>query len=175
MPHKHNPVASAVAIAAAVRAPGLVSSMLTAMPQEHERGLGGWQAEWDTLPELVRLAAGASRAIADALEGLVVDVDRMRANLESLRGLTQAEAVVVALTRQVGKKDAQALVNEACRRAVAEERPLSEVLASEPAVTRVLDAAAIARALAPDQYLGQAGAFVDRVVATWQGRGGKDA
>ena len=53
MPHKRNPVRAAVALAAAVRAPGLVATMLSAMPQEHERGLGGWQAEWDALPELV--------------------------------------------------------------------------------------------------------------------------
>ena len=53
MPQKRNPVAASLALAAAVRAPGLVSTMLAAMPQEHERGLGGWQAEWDTLPELI--------------------------------------------------------------------------------------------------------------------------
>ena len=53
MPHKRNPVRAARILAAAVRAPGLVATMLSAMPQEHERGLGGWQAEWDVLPELV--------------------------------------------------------------------------------------------------------------------------
>ena len=50
MPHKQNPVNAAIAIAAAVRAPGLVATVLSAMLQEHERALGGWQAEWDTLP-----------------------------------------------------------------------------------------------------------------------------
>ena len=50
MPHKRNPVRAAVALSAAVRAPGLVATILSAMPQEHERGLGGWQAEWDTIP-----------------------------------------------------------------------------------------------------------------------------
>ena len=57
-----------------------------AMPQEHERSVGGWHAEWTTLPELVELAGGAVRAIADALEGLRVDADRMRADLEITRG-----------------------------------------------------------------------------------------
>ncbi|MBN0280950.1 3-carboxy-cis,cis-muconate cycloisomerase, partial [Pseudomonas aeruginosa] len=39
MPHKRNPVSSAVLIAAATRAPGLVSTLFAAMPQEHERSL----------------------------------------------------------------------------------------------------------------------------------------
>jgi 3-carboxy-cis,cis-muconate cycloisomerase len=45
MPHKRNPVSSAVVLAAATRIPGLVASTLGAMVQEEERGLGGWHAE----------------------------------------------------------------------------------------------------------------------------------
>ena len=55
MPHKRNPVAAAVILSAATRVPGLVSTMLSAMVQEDERGLGGWHAEWETLPEIVML------------------------------------------------------------------------------------------------------------------------
>src|SRR6185436_21187256 len=73
MPHKQNPVGASVAVAASVRAPGLVATMLAAMPQEHERGVGGWQAEWATLPELVLLTAGSARSIATVLESLKVD------------------------------------------------------------------------------------------------------
>src|SRR5207344_380448 len=59
MPQKRNPVGCAAILAAAMRAPGLAATMLSSMPQEHERGLGGWQAEWATLPELVSIAHGA--------------------------------------------------------------------------------------------------------------------
>jgi 3-carboxy-cis,cis-muconate cycloisomerase len=51
MPHKRNPVGAAVLIGAATRVPGLVSTLFSAMPQEHERSLGLWHAEWETLPE----------------------------------------------------------------------------------------------------------------------------
>ena len=97
MPHKRNPVAAAAVLAAAVRAPGLVATMLSAMVQEHERGLGGWHAEWETLPELAVLAAGALRQAAETVEGLEVDRGRMRANLGLTRGLIMAEAVQMAL------------------------------------------------------------------------------
>jgi 3-carboxy-cis,cis-muconate cycloisomerase len=55
MPHKRNPVACSAVLACAMRVPALVSTMLTAMVQEQERALGGWQAEWETLPEIASL------------------------------------------------------------------------------------------------------------------------
>src|ERR1700675_2884648 len=64
MPHKRNPVSCAIILAAATRIPGLVATMLTAMLQEDERGLGGWHTEWETLPEIVCLTAGAVHQLA---------------------------------------------------------------------------------------------------------------
>jgi 3-carboxy-cis,cis-muconate cycloisomerase len=164
MPHKRNPVRAAVALAAAVRAPGLVATILSAMPQEHERGLGGWQAEWDAMPELVEVTADAARAVAEALEGLVVDAARMRANLDITRGLVMAEAVVMRLAPKLGKQEAHALVEAACRRVLAEGRSLAEVLSEDPAVTAVLDRAAIDAALSPEHYLGCARTFVENAL-----------
>src|SRR5229473_1232709 len=72
MPHKRNPVAAASVLAAATRAPGLVATLMAAMVQEHERGLGGWHAEWVVLPELAVLTAGALATTADTIAGLEV-------------------------------------------------------------------------------------------------------
>ena len=85
MPHKHNPVACMVAIAAAQRAPQRVAALLAAMPQEHERALGAWQAELAEWPALVMSTHGSARALAGALPGLQVDTARMRANLDAMR------------------------------------------------------------------------------------------
>jgi 3-carboxy-cis,cis-muconate cycloisomerase len=155
-----------VALSAAVRIPGLVAAMLSAMPQEHERGVGGWQAEWETLPEIVRVTAGSARAMADALEGLVVDPARMRENLAATRGLAMAEAVTMALAVSMGKGDAHARVEAACRRAIADRRDLIDILAEDPTVTAVLDRADLERYLTPERYLGAAGTFVDRILAS---------
>ena len=169
MPQKRNPVRVSVVLAAAVRAPGLVATMLSAMPQEHERGLGGWQAEWETLPELVRVTAGSARAMADVLEGLVVDPARMRENLAATCGLALAEAVTMALAVSWGKSNAHARVEEACRRAIAERRDLVDILSEDPAVTAVLDRPALERHLNPERYLGAARTFVDRILALREG------
>jgi 3-carboxy-cis,cis-muconate cycloisomerase len=165
MPHKRNPVGASVAIAASLRVPGLVATMLAAMPQEHERGLGGWQAEWETLPELVHLAAGAACHMAHMLEGLEVDAARMRANADITHGLALAESVSMALAAHVGKAEAHRALEEASRRAMAEQRPLAAVLAGTPAVTRYLSAAEIAGCLAADRYIGSASTFVNRALA----------
>ena len=85
MPHKRNPVASMVAIAAAHRAPQRVAALLGAMPQQHERALGAWQAELAEWPQLLMSAHGSVRAMAGALPGLQVDAARMRANIDRLR------------------------------------------------------------------------------------------
>jgi 3-carboxy-cis,cis-muconate cycloisomerase len=167
MPHKRNPVAAAVAVAASVQAPGLVATMLTAMPQEHERALGGWQAEWDTLPALVDLAARSSAAMAEALPHLVVHEHRMRGNLDADGGVARAEGLVTALASHIGRGDALALVEGVCATAVAQQRPLAEVAAVEPRIRDLLDLSAIDEALAPGGFAGSSRAFVDRVLARW--------
>jgi 3-carboxy-cis,cis-muconate cycloisomerase len=164
MPHKQNPVGSSVAVAAAVRAPGLVATMLTAMPQEHERGVGGWQAEWATLPELVLLTAGSARSIATVLESLKVDEARMRANLESTNGLILSEAVTMALAAHVGRSEAHRIVELASRRARDSRCTLIDALASDPTVTRYLTRKDLERHLSPEPYVAAARALVERVV-----------
>lgn len=165
MPQKQNPVSAAAVLAAAARAPGLVATVLSAMPQEHERALGGWQAEWDTIPELVIVSAEAASGIADALEHLVVDPARMRANLDASGGLLLAEAVAMRLAPHVGRQQAHSLVARAARRASEDRRTFADVLSADPEISAVLDRQAIDEALMPDRYLGSASAFIEDVLA----------
>jgi 3-carboxy-cis,cis-muconate cycloisomerase len=82
MPHKRNPAAAVNAVAAARRTPGLVATMLAAMPGEQERAAGSWQAEAETLAELLRVTGVGVAAVRRCLEDLEVFPDRMRENLE---------------------------------------------------------------------------------------------
>lgn len=165
MPHKRNPVAAAAVLAAATRAPPLVATLLAAMVQEHERGLGGWHAEWETLPELAQLAAGALRWTTETVEGLEVNEARMRSNLNATDGLVLAEAVQMALAAKIGRLQAHDLVESACRQAVEEGRHLKDVLASEPEVAAHLPAADLDRLFDPLNYVGEAIGLVDQMLA----------
>ncbi len=165
MPQKRNPVGASVVLAASVRVPGLVATMLAAMPQEHERGLGGWQAEWETLPQLVHLTAGAARHIAEMLAAIEIDGDRMRMNMDMTGGVSLAESVSMALAVHLGKAEAHRTIGAASRRALAEHRSLADVLAEMSEVTKYLSAAEITRRLTADQYLGASTQFVRAALA----------
>ncbi|RMP71202.1 hypothetical protein ALQ17_100503 [Pseudomonas fluorescens] len=165
MPHKRNPVGAAVLIGAATRVPGLVSTMFSAMPQEQERSLGLWHAEWETLPEICRLVSGALQQALLVSEGLEVDPERMGKNLDLTQGLVLAEAVSSVLAQRLGRETAHHLLEHCCKRAVAEQRHLRAVLADEPQVTAELSAAELDRLLDPAHYLGQARTWVTRAVA----------
>ncbi|WP_169531487.1 3-carboxy-cis,cis-muconate cycloisomerase [Azotobacter chroococcum] len=165
MPHKRNPVGAAVLIGAATRAPGLVATMLAAMPQEHERSLGLWHAEWETLPELCCLVSGALQQARLLLPGLEVDAARMRENLDLTQGLVLAEAVSIALAQRLGRERAHHLVEQCCRQAVAEGRHLRAVLGGNAEVSSELSTAELDRLLDPSHYLGLAQRWVARAVA----------
>ena len=163
LPHKRNPVASAIILAAATRTPGLAATLLSAMVQEHERGLGGWHAEWETIPQIFRLAAVALARSIEIAAGLDIRPERMSANLEATRGLVMAEAVSVALSARMDREQAQALLKAAVARAQKEDRPLSAVLADTPEVCACLDPAELSRLLDPSNYLGSTAEWIARV------------
>jgi 3-carboxy-cis,cis-muconate cycloisomerase len=165
MPHKHNPVTCGIVLQASTRIPGLVSTILSAMPQEHQRGLGGWHAEWETLPEILRLSAGALHHLAEMLSHLEVDTHRMRQNLEATHGLIFAEAVSMALADRMGKMPAHLLIEAACQKARAEKRHLREVLREESGLRGHLTTADLDSLFDARNYQGSADEFVERVIA----------
>ncbi|MCW2101572.1 UNVERIFIED_ORG: 3-carboxy-cis,cis-muconate cycloisomerase [Pseudomonas psychrophila] len=165
MPHKRNPVGSAVLISAATRVPGLLGTLFSAMPQEHERSLGLWHAEWETLPQICCLVAGALAQALNIAQGLEVDAQRMAQNLDLTHGLVLAEAVSIELAQRVGRETAHHLLEQCCKRAVAEHRHLRAVLGDEPEITAQLSAAELDRLLDPAHYLGQATTWVERARA----------
>ncbi|QZX80766.1 3-carboxy-cis,cis-muconate cycloisomerase [Metapseudomonas otitidis] len=165
MPHKRNPVSAAVLIGAATRAPGLVATLFAAMPQEHERSLGLWHAEWESLPELCCLVSGALQHALLVVPGLEVDAARMRGNLDLTQGLVLAEAVSIALAQRIGRDAAHHRVEQCCRQAVKEGAHLRAVLGACAEVTAELSAAELDRLLDPAHYLGQARRWVERALA----------
>ncbi len=165
MPQKRNPIASEYILAAARMVQGLVPVMQGAMAGDHERATGPWQAEALALPQAFVLAHGAllhARAIA---EGLVVDAERMRANLGITHGLIVSEAVMMGLAPMLGRNEAHHVVKHACDIALAEKIPLAEALGRDPAVAGRLGRAAIEKLIDPANYLGSTQGFIDRVLA----------
>ncbi len=170
MPQKRNPVAAPAVRAGAIRAGALATALLSAMQQEHERGAGGWHAEWTILPDLFDVAAGALGHMIETIAGLEVRPERMRANLDIGNGTLMAESLMMALAPTIGRHEAHHVVGDAARRAIAEDRPLADICRQTEAIAGVLGGDGIARALDPSTYLGAAEATVDAVVSRWKTR-----
>jgi 3-carboxy-cis,cis-muconate cycloisomerase len=168
MPHKRNPVACAAVLAAAMRAPGLVATMLTAMIQEDERGLGGWHAEWETLPEIVCLTAGAMHRLATVVPRLEIDVKRMRENLELTKGLIFAEAITAALGEKISRSHARELIDAASERAIKEKRHLRDVVNDDRKIAEHLSVQQLDKLFDPRNYTGIASEFIDAAIENYK-------
>ena len=115
MPHKRNPTACMLTIAAAKRTPGLMSNFLSGMLQEHERAVGGWQSEWTTMQGIVQAAGVAAESMAEVTDGLIVDATRMRSNIEATQGAVFAEKAMMLRASEIGRDAAHKEVEEAVR------------------------------------------------------------
>jgi 3-carboxy-cis,cis-muconate cycloisomerase len=165
LPHKRNPVGAIGLVACAQRGPGLAATMLGAMTQEHERGAGTWQAEWETLPVLLRLTGSSAAILKELLGGLEVDPEKMRSDMGVTDGLVMSESVAAALAPALGRADAQDLVEKAARHSVESGRPFRDLLLEVPAVADSLGAEGLDAALDPGAYLGVTAELIDRALA----------
>lgn len=168
MPHKRNPVLCTLILAAAKRMPGLVATMLAAMPQEHERGLGGWHAEWPTIRDIHLTAGSALNQTVALIEGLQVFPEAMRRNLELTNGLVMAERVSLALAESLGRVEAHHLLEEASRACVASGRHLRELLAEDATVSAQLSPAELDALFDPATYRGASDAIIDGILALYE-------
>lgn len=144
MPHKRNPTACMLALAASKRAPGLLANFISGMVQEQERAIGGWQAEWSSVVGIVRSAGVAAESMAEVAEGLTVDAERMRRNIDSTKGAVFAEKAMLLLAPEMGRDAAHKLVAETIRDTGSPP--------NSPGLTK------------PEDYLGSAEAFRLRLI-----------
>ena len=165
MPQKRNPISSVYITALTSVVRQQTAALLDAMVEDHERATGPWEIEWIVLPEIFCLAAGALSQTEFILNGLQVDDKKMRSNLDLTKGLIVSEAVMMGLGPYLGRQYAHDLVYDICRQVVATGRPLVDLLAENAEITKHLDRAALTKLCDPANYLGEAGAMVDRVLA----------
>lgn len=164
MPQKRNPISSCYIHAAISVVRQHAAALMDAMVADHERSTGPWEIEWIVLPEAFCLMAGALKQARFVVEGLEVDPEAMRRNIDLTAGLVMSEAVMMGLGPYLGREYAHDLVYDLCRDAVQQRRPLLDLLAENDEISKHLDRDALAKLLDPANYLGQSGVMVDRVL-----------
>jgi adenylosuccinate lyase len=154
MPHKRNPILAerVSGMARLLRADALVG--LENMALWHERDISHSSAERFVFERALGVAAYSTRTLADILDGLEVDADRMRANLEQLGGMVYSEALLLAMVAKgADRQAAYGLVQGAAKRAWAGERSFHDALLDDPAVGEWLSADEIERAMNLEHHL----------------------
>ncbi len=159
MPHKSNPVQAEMLVTLARFNAGQLGTIAQSQIHEHERSGSSWLLEWLILPQMI-MAAGAALAQAlDMVPDLKINADRMKENLELSHGAMLAEAATFTLADHVGRDAADKLVKDGLAQSAAHNSNLFDEL---PKLTDV--AVDWARLRDPANYVGQADAYVERVV-----------
>jgi 3-carboxy-cis,cis-muconate cycloisomerase len=168
MPQKRNPISCLYIHANISVVRQLAASLMDAMVADHERSTGPWEIEWVALPEIFCLMSGALKQTKFILAGLEVDADQMRRNIDLTHGLVMSEAVMMGLGPYIGREYAHDLVYDICRDALKQKRPLIDLLAEHPEISKHVSREQLAGFCDPMNNLGQAGVMVDRVLRSLQ-------
>jgi len=137
MPHKRNPILSQQVLVATRQVRGLVPIMLEAMIQDHERGTGSWQSEWNLIPDACIHTLNALDNTLALARGLQIDKARMEANIGLSGGFVYAEAVMMALAPEIGRQKAHDLVELAVDQ-TKDRRSFEDVLLADPEIGTIL-------------------------------------
>ena len=166
MPQKVNPISSELIIGLSGTAGALASSLARIQEAGHERSAGEWQIEWQVIPQLASLAGSALRETLVIVDGIRVDAERMRRNMELDGGLVLAEAQMIQLAEKVGREQAHDLLYAASTRARETGTVLADALrtvAAEQGMTDLLPEALVQAA----DYLGEAESIRKTAVSIW--------
>jgi adenylosuccinate lyase len=162
MPHKQNPEISEhlVTLSRVVRAQAGLA--LEGMVSEHERDGRAWKTEWLVVPEAAMAFGACVAAGARMLDGLCVDAERMRANIDAQRGYLLSEPVMRSLAGRVGKHTAHETVYAVAMEGIGSGQDFRTALRADPRLDAISDAE-LDGLLDVRASLGSCGAFVDRV------------
>ena len=165
MPHKRNPIKSEQVCGLARIIRSAVEPALQNNTLWDERDLTNSSCERVLFPEASILTDHCLRVMANVIEGLVINRAAIRRNLGFLHGINMAESVMIELTKKgMNRQDSHERVRMASMQALAENRPLAEVLGADPEIVRYCSKSDIAALLNPDTYIGTSVMQVERVI-----------
>ena len=147
MPHKRNPVVAEriSGLARVVRAAAIVGLENVAL--WHERDISHSSAERVVIPDAFLALDYMLDRFAWLVDGLVVDAERMRRNLDASHGLVFSQRVLLALVAAgLARDEAYRLVQRNALAAWDEERDFRELVAADPEIAARLDPDALAEA-----------------------------
>jgi adenylosuccinate lyase len=154
MPHKQNPIACERITGLSRLLRGYAVAAMENIPLWHERDISHSSVERVILPDATILLDYMLQTMTQVISDLAVYPDRMRANLESTRGVIYSGQVLLALMRQgLSRTQAYELVQRCALAAWRNEKDFGEELMRDQAIRRHLTPQALRRCLDPRAHL----------------------
>lgn len=165
MPHKRNPAATEAIQTLAKMIKNCMMNMQDAMIQEHERDGAPWKMEWATMPEIFIYSSAIIDKTLSTISNLVVNTDKMEANLNILKGLLLSEPVMLHLGEKIGKQSAHEVVYEVSMKAFKDNASFKDYLLADERVSKYLTDADLDKILNPHDYIGFSVELCERAIA----------
>ncbi|MGZ4186996.1 MAG: adenylosuccinate lyase [Solirubrobacteraceae bacterium] len=133
MPHKRNPIKSEQITGLARVLRGNAQAGLEDVALWHERDISHSSVERVILPDSTTLLDHMQRRALALVRGMVVDSERMRANLDLTHGALFSQRALLALVETgLTRDDAYRVVQRLAQQAIDERTPLRELLGADP-------------------------------------------
>lgn len=129
MPHKSNPILAEALQSLVPMATACEAALSASSAHAEERDGAHWPVEWIMMPMLFGATGAALAHGRNLLNQMVVNTDAMKARIDTLPDV-KAEAIVFALSREIGRVEASRVVTEA----LGTKRPMHEVFEQYPDV-----------------------------------------
>jgi adenylosuccinate lyase len=166
MPHKRNPwrFETLTGLARVVR--GYAVSGLENTVLWHERDISNSSVERIVFPDSTAAVHFMLHRLADLIDSLDVRPERMRANLDSARGLVFSQTVLLALARHgISRQEGYRLVQKHALSAWDEGEHLYDRLAADTELAKVLDPDELVECFDLDRQLRNVDAIFARTLA----------
>ncbi len=163
MPHKINPIVSEWVFSLSRIVRGNADVMAELMAPLNERDGRSWRAEWLVIPETFGIASAMLAHMHKVISNLQVNEDRMMDNVNRLKGVLLSEKAMFVLSKGMPLSEAHHIVHEISLDALAQDRPLLDMLLENETVAGICTREELETALNPKNYLGQSGPVVDLV------------
>jgi adenylosuccinate lyase len=164
MPHKRNPILSENLTGLSRLIRGYCLTAMENVPLWHERDISHSSAERVIFPDATIVLDFMLHRFAGMMEGLEVDPERMKANMELSGGTTFSQPLLLALVGAgMTREEAYSIVQRNALLAQDTRRPFSDLIREDTAVTGLLGPGQLDAVFDPSAMLANIGVIFQRV------------
>lgn len=165
MPHKRNPFVSMQLETLAKVARSTVSLAYETLPNEHERDARTLSSEWDYISRMCCVTDCALEKGIHLVKNVIVYRENIAKNIDKLKGLVFSEAIMMKLGKIFGRQEAHDILHELSMEAMEKDIPMKDMLLSNESISKNISEEEIDFVLNPENYIGFAVSFVDKVIS----------